>query len=217
MVLSTSTRLNLTTLTIKKVSLYLTYVSSVLTLYIPFLSFTSVGFDKEALFIQWLIPLCLLKECSQIRSQGILSKQLAHGWGHSILASCAKNHLLLKVNCLSLCTTHLFLDRGWLEGYPNHNAILTSGHSNVIASELQFVWKQLHILTDRFSIWQVFVKRLLCAGLLPGPGGYLMYMTRPREPCQVEGKATTYLVYDVRTYYNPKRYRCFPNFIYFGG
>ena len=27
-----------------------------------------------------------------------------------------------------------------------------------------------------------------------------MYMTRPREPCQVEGKATMYLVYDVITF-----------------
>lgn len=131
---------------------------------------------------------------------------------------CAKSHLLLKINCLSLWMIHLLVEV--IEGYLNHtpsSLLCTPVCCWCGTDAVQLMGKQLHIFIDHFPIWQIFVKHLLCPGLLPGPGAYLRRMTCPREACQVEGNTTKHVVlYYQNLHYNARRYCCFPNFIYFG-
>ena len=100
-------------------------------------------------------------------------------WWITISGEVSASHLLLKISELRVWRIYLFLNREWLKGYLNQNAMFISVHARVAAgaAQMDMRWrltrKQWHVPFDPSSIWQIF--DLLCIGLVPGPGGYIKH------------------------------------------
>lgn len=119
---------------------------------------------------------------------------IAYRWNHHLLRGVPK--ITFTKNKLSLWMIRWFLYREWL----HFCALRCCCWYGTDTAEFQLMGKQLHIFIDHFPIWQIFVKHLLCPGLPPGPGGYIVPMTCAHEACQVEGKTSKHLVHIIRTF-----------------